>query len=101
MAYILTKDDLAKTAVERFRKQYERHNSHSKSAMETYESIKCETDPDSLAGLLHKSWLNPRCDSCGEYVEAVLVFDVNCGEYDFSVCRECCETPWTGVGTPR
>lgn len=30
------------------------------------------------------------CDACGEKVEEVLFFDINCGESNACICRSCC-----------
>ena len=101
MAYILTAKEVAASAADRWKMQYG-YMFHSEPMFhrgETYggiyEKIKDETDPTKInAAIGNTSWTTVSCSECSKDVDAVAVFDVNGGEYDYHLCKDCCEKAW-------
>lgn len=101
MAYILTANEVAASAADRWKKAYgSRFDSRPAFSQwttlgEIYEAIKGETDPQKInAAIGNDSWTTVSCSECNKSVDSVAVFDVNGGEYDHYLCRDCCMGPW-------
>ena len=51
-----------------------------------------------IASGIPEGWYREYCSCCGKHVEKVIVFDVNSGEYDYGVCKDCLSSALSAIG---
>lgn len=97
----LTIDEVIFSVGERWREQYERDFDRPRftdpktTPRDVYEKILKATSAEEIdAAIGNDSWTSLMCSECGEKVDSVAVFDVNCGEYSLHLCKSCCMEAW-------
>ena len=97
--YILTRKAIIATAADRFKAQYKSRLGtiawDGMSYAQKFAQLDAAKTKDEINEAIgNRSWTDLWCSECGKNVASVAVFDVNGGEYEFRVCKSCCDEVW-------